>query len=312
MLEIAREEGVALPAKNEAGLRKALRCGEIRRSLADYLSAFPVTVSVMRSPRALTRVARELIEDFAAENGKYIEVRFCPLLHVEKGLTSARVVEAVLEGLHDGGSRRGVRWGLILCSLRHFTPRQTEEIALLVKAYRSEGVVAIDMAGDDGLPTLREHLRHLEWVVGHGIGAVSHAAESGSPDDILLALARGIKRIGHGTRAFENQRVVDAMERMGAAVEICLTSNEQTRVVDDLLAHPFPRYLRERGGILTTLNTDNRMLARTTVKREFRVARSLYRLTRGEEVRLTLNAINASFASDDVKDDLRAMLARSA
>jgi adenosine deaminase len=320
MLEIAAEEHVRLPAKDAAGLKKALRCGEIRDDLRDYLKAFDVTVSVMRSRAALERVARELMEDFAAEGGRYAEVRFCPLLNARNGmkpgprsrwnLTPADVVEAVLKGLREGGRAHGVEWGLILCTLRHLAPRQTEEIALLAKAYQREGVVAIDMAGNDALPVLAKHARHFQWARSHGIGVTLHAGESGPPWEIVEAMRRcGAQRIGHANRALEKPGILDVLLKERIGVEACLTSNVQTRVVESYAEHPARAFLKR--GLLVSLNTDNRLLADTTVTKEFGLARDRWKLTDDEAYQLARNAVMTSFTSDQLRMDLLLQLGAS-
>ena len=48
-----------------------------------YLEPFAHTVGVMQTPESLHRVAYECVEDLAADNVVYAEIRFAPELHIE-------------------------------------------------------------------------------------------------------------------------------------------------------------------------------------------------------------------------------------
>ena len=76
LLELAAEQGVQLPAQDEAGLRAAMRLGENTGSLVEYLKAFDVTLRVLQTRQAIYRAMFELCADAAAENVRYMEVRY--------------------------------------------------------------------------------------------------------------------------------------------------------------------------------------------------------------------------------------------
>ena len=91
ILELADEQKIKLPAADEKGLEKVLRASVECESLEDYLKAFDITLSVLQTPEALVRAAYELAEDAAKENTWYMEVRYSPILHTQKGLKLRRV-----------------------------------------------------------------------------------------------------------------------------------------------------------------------------------------------------------------------------
>ncbi len=303
MLEIALRENVrTLPATIEADLRAALRCGEVRDSLAEYLSHFAYTTAVMQSQGALKRIAMELMEDVAADGVKYAEVRFMPSLHTQRGMSEDFVMGAVLDGLGEGGRRNGVHWGLIVCSMRHVDPEVTRRMIDLAMRYKSCGVVGVDLAGDDNLAAF-EHAPHFLRAKENGLHVTIHAAEEGPPERVREAVERfGAERIGHGVKAIYDRRIMDFVQRRGIGIEACLTSNVQTRTALSYEAHPALLYLRK--GITVSLNTDNRMLAGTTMPREYALAKEKWRLGENDERQLLWNAIHISFAPPDVKTQL--------
>jgi adenosine deaminase len=122
ILELAEQQKVKLPAEDEASLAKLLQ-GRHCNSLEEYLVAFDVTLSVLQKEEALYRVAYELALDAAAENVRYLEVRYSPALHQEQGLKMTTVIDAVLEGLRVAKREVGIKYGVLVCGIRHINPR---------------------------------------------------------------------------------------------------------------------------------------------------------------------------------------------
>lgn len=309
MLEIAETENTILPAKTEADLRRALACGKIRESLPQYLEHFAHTTAVMQSRTALTRVAAELLEDCAADGLRYVEVRFMPSLHTNGGLAEEEVMEAVLEGMTIGGLRHGLGWGLIVCSMRHVDPAVTGRMIDLAIRYRRNGVVAVDLAGDDNIEAYA-HAPHFQRAKRAGLHVTIHAAEAGPPERIREAIDLfGAERIGHGTRGPEDPSIVEMAWMRGVGFEACLTSNLQTKTVAAYGTHGAREYARK--GMYVCLNTDNRMLADTTMRRELALAKLHWELDDMGVRRLAWNAIEMSFAPAATKtalhEELRAV-----
>src|SRR5207302_11210627 len=99
MVQLAADQKIRLPADAEEGLARAMKIGQRHGSLEEYLKGFEITLSVLQTEAALYRTAYELAVDAAAENVRLLEVRYSPVLHLQKGLKPTVVVEAVLEGL---------------------------------------------------------------------------------------------------------------------------------------------------------------------------------------------------------------------
>ncbi|MEM7608971.1 MAG: adenosine deaminase, partial [Myxococcota bacterium] len=147
ILELAEEGGIELPAKDEAGLAKAMNLGQNTGSLVEYLKAFDTTLKVLQTKQALKRVAYELAEDAAKENVRYMEVRYSPMLHTREGLRLTTVVEAVLGGLREAQQDHGIISNIIICGIRNISPESSLEMAQLAVAYKNRGVIAFDLAG---------------------------------------------------------------------------------------------------------------------------------------------------------------------
>src|ERR1041384_6097431 len=125
ILEIGEQEGIRLPADDVEGLRSAIGCGRHFGSLVDYLKGFSITLQAMQTAEELERTAFELAEDVHHENVRYMEVRYSPMLHTQRGLKLTAVVEAVLEGLDRAGKEYGIQSNVILCGIRNISPEHS-------------------------------------------------------------------------------------------------------------------------------------------------------------------------------------------
>lgn len=267
ILELADEYEVELPAYEEEALA-AYMLVEDAENLEDYLARFGVTLSVMQRPAALERIAYELCEDAAAENVRYMEIRYSPILHTEAGLPLPETVDAPLRGMRRAEEEFGIRSNLIICGIRNMSPDVSRDLADLTIAYKNRGVVAFDLAGAEYNYPAKKHKNAFYRVRNANIGATIHAGEAYGPESIHQAIHYcGAQRIGHGTRLFEDEDLMTYVNDFRIPLEICLTSNVQTRAVADFASHPVRRYFDL--GLVVSLHTDNRLMSGTTVTEEY-------------------------------------------
>ncbi|MDF1563857.1 MAG: adenosine deaminase [Deltaproteobacteria bacterium] len=271
IIDEAQRRGVELPATNEEELRRAIHLGETCDDLVDYLKAFDVTLSVLQDADALERAAYELGVDCAAENVRWLEVRYAPVLHQQKGLKLTAIVEAVLAGLRAAEREAGIRSGVIICGMRNISPAVSLTLAELAVAYKNQGVLGFDLAGAEHNYPAKDHVRAFQLILNNNVNCTAHAGEAFGPESIHQAIHYcGAHRIGHGTRLREDGDLLNYVADHRIPLEVCLSSNVQTRAVPRLAAHPLPFYLHY--GLRVTLNTDNRLITDTTVTKELLLA----------------------------------------
>src|ERR1043166_2767070 len=148
MLDLARRAKVSLPASDAESLRRFMLVDDAR-NLEDYLKRFDITVALLQTAEAIERVAYEMVEDAASDNVRYLEVRYCPHLSTHQGLTMEEVVAAESRGFRRGERDFGVTTRIINCSLPHYPPDRSIEIAELSVRSKALGVVAFDLAGGE-------------------------------------------------------------------------------------------------------------------------------------------------------------------
>ncbi len=267
ILDIAKKEGIELPADTVEGLRAAIGCGKNFGSLVDYLKGFDITLRVMQTEESLERIAFELAEDAHQENVRYMEVRYSPMLHRRRGLKLTKVVEAVLDGLRRARETYGIKANVIICGIRNISPESSYEMAELAVAYKGRGVVGFDLAGAEADFPAKHHRDSFQLVRDNNINCTIHAGEAYGPESVAQAIhVCGAHRIGHGCRLRENGDLLHYVNDHRIPLECCPSSNVQTGAVRDIGSHPLKFYYDL--GLRVTVNTDNRLITDTSVSKE--------------------------------------------
>src|SRR5919204_2723929 len=293
LIELAREYGREMPAWDAEALYERMIVHDAR-NLEDYLARFSVTLSVMQRAEAIERIAYELMEDAASDGVRYIEVRFAPVLNVAEGLSLGEAVEAPLRGIERAERDYGIRGRIIICALRHLSPDLSMELARLAVAYRSQGVVGFDLAGAEAGNPARAHAASFDYARRHGLAVTVHAGEGDGADSIRQAVYDcGANRIGHATRLVEDPSLMQYVNDRRIALEICLTSNVQTRVTPTYEAHPLRLYYNR--GLNVVLSTDNRLMSGTTLTNEYLLAAQHHGFSLPELGELALNSFQSAF-----------------
>jgi adenosine deaminase len=301
-----------LPTDDAESLREWFEESANSGSLERYLETFTHTVAAMQTADNLRRVARECVEDLAADGVVYAEVRYAPEQHLEGGLTLAEVVEAVRDGFAEGEAQardegRPVVVRQLLTAMRH--QARSMEIAELTVAFRDQGVVGFDIAGAEaGYPPTR-HLDAFEYLQRENAHFTIHAGEGFGLPSIWQAIQWcGADRLGHGVRiiddvtrrpdgSYELGRLASYVRDKRIPLELCPSSNIQTGAAPSIAEHPI--------GVLTdlrfrvTVNTDNRLMSGTSMSREMSLLVDAFGYDMQDLRWFTINAMKSAFIPFD-------------
>lgn len=293
LLDLGREFDRPMPAPDAESLREYMTVDDAR-NLEDYLERFAITLSVMQTEPALERIAYELAEDAARDGVRYIEVRYAPVLNVREGLSLEQAVEAPLRGLARAEAEHGIKGRVIVTAIRDMAPSVSQELAELAVAYRHRGVVGFDLAGGEAGNPAKAHRSAFEYARCHDLACTCHAGEGDGADSVRQAVhVCGAHRIGHATRLIEDTSLTDYCNDHRIALEICLTSNVQTRAADSYASHPFREYYDR--GLNVVLNTDNRLMSGVTLTDEYVHAAEALDFGFDELARVALNGFESCF-----------------
>ncbi len=321
--ELAADAGHELPVtgavEDPDALGRWFRESADSGSLERYLETFAHTVAVMQTPEALTRVARECVEDLAADGVVYAEVRYAPEQHVEAGLQLDDVVAAVQRGFDEGvgavaaaGGRVVVRQ--LLTAMRH--QARSMEIAELAVAWRDRGVAGFDIAGAEaGFPPTR-HLDAFEYLQRESSHFTIHAGEAFGLPSIWEAIQWcGADRLGHGVRIVDDVEVGGSpadgvrLGRLAAYVrdtriplELCPSSNVQTGAARSIAEHPIGLLADLRFRV--TVNTDNRLMSGTSMSGEMLALVDAFGWGLADLRWVTINAMKSAFLPFDQRLEL--------
>ncbi len=303
VLLLARESGVTLPTEDLAELRNLLTVEEDCQSLTEYLERFDLPLLVLQTAASVEKAVYLMLKRLSDQGLAYAEIRFAPQLHCARGLSQEEVVAAAVKGMNKAMEETGMPAQLILCCMRFPGPqdknRETVEVA---KKYQGKGVCAVDLAGDEAGNPARNYEALFGYAREIGVSVILHAGESAGSFSVADALSMGARRIGHGILAAESEEVMQQLKAGNIPLEVCYTSNLQTKAAKTLPGHPI-RMLFDKG-LRVTVNTDNMSVSDTTLKREYTRLMAEFGFTPEEMKAIALNGVEAAFVSGDMKKNL--------
>ena len=312
ILDLARRHRLELPAWTAEELRPHVQVIDPTTDLMGFLRKFDLLRHVMVDLDAVARIARENVEDAAAEGIDHIELRFSPAFIADfYGLEPVAVAETVCDAVAEAAARLPVTVKLIGIISRTYGPEKAWVEVEAALACRDRGIVALDLAGDElGWPG-ELFVDHFRRAREGGLRTIAHAGEAAGPQSVRQALDElGAERIGHGVRAVEDPALVERLAERRVPLEVCPTSNVQTSTVPGYGQHPLGRLLA--AGVVATLNTDDPSISGIDLPHEYRVARERLGLGDAELATLQRNALVAAFLDDEEREELLARAAAQA
>ena len=275
--------------------------------LKDYIRCADTALEYMQTKEQLEIVIEDLFDQLTNDNVIYAEIRFAPLLHQKKGLSSKNVVEIVSNKTKIESEKSGIEVGLILCTLRHFSVDQSLQTVKLVKDFSNKNVVGFDIAADEAGFPIENHIKSFQFARDNNIFRTAHAGEALGADSVINTL-KYLKpnRIGHGVRCIEDNSLIEKIKKENIHLEICVTSNIVTKVFNNLKDHPVNFLLNK--GISLSINTDGRTISDTTLNKEYVLLNKEFNWLKNKFLEVNINAMKASFSSNEVKNKIISIL----
>lgn len=307
--QLAAEEGLDFSL---AELQEKMQVPAHCQDLNQYLATFELPLKLMQSAQGIRTIAKAFHEQLDTEGILYAEPRFAPGSLTAGGLSQQEVLEAALAGRADFYAEHpqsALHTAYIICAMRgtgEALKHKNEESIDLAAAYLGNGVVAADLAGAEALFATENFSSLFAEAQRKDVPFTIHAGEAAGPESIKAALRLGAQRIGHGVRSLEDAGVIQDLKAANVALEICPTSNLQTRIFESIECFPLEQLLN--AGLTVTINTDNMTVSNTTLSREFELLQHRCDLDKNTARELAENAARAVFSNSSEKDRLLAHL----
>ncbi|XP_072304958.1 adenosine deaminase [Eucyclogobius newberryi] len=317
ILDVAKRRGIPLPADTVEEMTQIIIVQK-PGSLTEFLGRFAEYMHVIAGDReAIKRAAYEFVEDKAKEGVAYVEVRYSPHFlantqvdpipwnQTEGDLSPDEVVRLVNEGLREGERAFRTKARSILCCMRHM-PNWSMDVVELCKKYRHEGVVAIDLAGDESLNCVAfpGHKKAYEEAVRCNIHRTVHAGEVGPPSVVQEAVdVLKAERVGHGYRTLEDQSLYRQLLHQNMHFEMCPVSSKLTGACSsDFTLHPIITFRKDKANF--SLNTDDPLIFNSCLHDDYRTALQFMGFTEAEFQRLNICAAQSCFLPEEEKAEL--------
>jgi adenosine deaminase len=270
-------------------------------SLDEILKYVTNQVNLMQTEEHLRFVVQDLFDQLKKENVIYAEIRFAPLLHLANGLKSEVVVEIVADEVTKCSKETGIMAGIILCTLRHYSEKESLQTVELVKRYIDITPVAgFDIAADEGSHNIDENKKAFLYAIKHDLPRTAHAGEAKGPESIWETINHfKPARIGHGVRCIEEPALIEHLKKKDIHLEICPTCNVQTNIYDQYKNHPID--FLYNSGVSVGVNTDGRTLANVTLSEEYKKLIDAFDWGVDHLMKCNLNAISKAFLPESDK-----------
>jgi len=304
LADIAHQHGVDLPSLSLEELRPFVQVVDDPPDFHSFLAKFSLLRRFYSSRESVERIAYEAVADAAADNVRYLELRFSPVaLALNQGFDFGDVVDWVILAVDHAQKDYNIQVRLIVLTNRH-EPQYARQLAEIAVARKDRGIVALDLAGDEAnYAKLDKFIDTFQWVKQHGLHVTAHAAEAGPAINAKEVVEKlGAERIGHGIRISEDIAIMDFIKRKQITLEVCPTSNLQTGIIPKLGQHPL--YPFHQLGIPVTVNTDDPSISNTTLTDEFLVVTGGAGVPFRALCQMILNAARAAFLPEPEKTRL--------
>ncbi|MFQ3535406.1 MAG: adenosine deaminase [Aggregatilineales bacterium] len=296
LAEIARAYQLDVPAYSVEDLRPHVQVMPgAPRSMAHFLSKFAVLRKFYCNADVICRLAREVVEDAAADNVRYLELRFTPkaLTHTSR-LSFREAIACLCEGVAQAQRTHNIAVRLIVSLNRHESVQEGAQAVYAALDFRAQGIVALDLSGQENGFSAEPFRGLFAEARQAGLFITSHAAEWSGAENVRCAVEKlGATRIGHGVRIVENSSVVAFAREHGITFEVCPTSNIDSGVFRSLAQHPLQDM--RACGLRLTLNTDDPLLSNITLTDELYNAMTAFGCTLADLREMALNAAQAAF-----------------
>ena len=308
--DIAAWHNLDLGISADEDLAAKARITTPMKDLQTVLDSFATIQQVLCSYEAIERIAFENVEDAYRDGIHLIELRFAPpFISAGKELDNDEIIEAVLDGITRGMSRYPIQVGLIGILVRSMDLEINRLAAADLNRYagsryrNADRICGFDLADAEDRSRPEDFLSMVQRAREAGLGITIHSGENTS----AAAVERSLDlfepaRIGHGIRAWGDEKLLQRIRMQEVMLEVCPTSNWLTRSVSALEDHPLPHLYRS--AVAVSINSDDPNLFGIDLVHEYELCARLYGFTETDFMRINRQTVEHSFLPRDIRTDV--------
>lgn len=273
-------------------------------SFSEFIRKWIWMISFVQSEEDFEEVAYSVLQNLSRQNVRYVEAFYSPGDFRFRGLSPQGITENLIKGKERAFREFGIRSQLIVDLVRNYGPAYGGNLVKELEGYLGRGLIGIGLGGSEDLFPADAYASVYADARKRGYRLTAHAGEVAGAESVWAAIEKlGAERIGHGLRAYEDDRLVSLLREKRIPLEMCVTSNVRTGVCRSLEAHPIRRYFDE--GLMVTANSDDPTMFHTSITDEYVLLASRFGFDSSELRRVVMNGVEASFMPEKDKERLK-------
>jgi len=299
LLWLVEESGENTPFKSLGDVEEFFQYSDF----AHFISVYSTVSKFITDEPQFERITYEMLEDDSRCNVRHVEASFSAPDHTRRGLDYGRMLDAINRGIRRARRDFGIGCQLRIDLVRNYGPEEGMEVLDWIDG-KGDNVVAVDIGGsEEGYPP-EPYKPVYRRARDMGLHLVAHAGEASGPESVWGAVRHlEVERIGHGTSAIRDPKLMDHLRDERITIESCPVSNVRTNVVPSVRVHPVRTFFDH--GIPVTLNSDDPSMFGTDMNNEYIQLHEQLGFTVPELFQISLNAVDSSFLPEKEKNDLR-------
>jgi adenosine deaminase len=299
LLWLAEDGGLDKPFKTPRDAQRFFQY----KSFSQFIDVLSAVIDCITKESQFERIMYEMLESDARCNVRYVEASFSAFDHVRRGLDYGKMLDAVNRGINRAKRDFGIECNVRVDLVRNYGPEKGMEILDWIES-KSDNIISIDLGGNEERFPAKPYKSVYLRARNMGLHLVAHAGETAGAESIWQAINElGVERIGHGVTAIHESKLLKYIKKEGVAIEMCPTSNVRTKVVCTFKSHPIKVFYDF--GLTVTVNTDDPSMFGTDMNREYLELHRQLGFSVSELFKLSLNAVNSSFLSEESKTKMR-------
>lgn len=298
MFAIGERNGIALPFGTVEAVKQAYEF----TNLQEFLDIYYQGAKVLLEEQDFYDLTWAYLTKVHGQNVRHVEIFFDPQTHTDRGISFETVVSGIHRALGDAAATLGMSTELILCFLRHLSAEAAMETLKAALPFR-ERIIAVGLDSSEVGHPPEKFVAVFDRAREEGFLTVAHAGEEGPPEYIWQALdLLKVRRIDHGVRCLEDERLVERLREENIALTVCPLSNVKLRVFDAMEQHNLKQLLDL--DLRVTINSDDPSYFGGYMNANFLAAQRALGLEREDIYRLVRNSFQAAFAVEERKEAL--------